>query len=677
MTFVLLAAALNAVTAVGQVVIYNDYSIPKPGKSLSVTPEDLKLSDGYLDLYPDGVQGMSREDLVSLFHFFKSDPDGQKEWKSLQNKALKCIPAWDMRELTDKRYVYSLSNLKPLALLYIFTGNELLSDFIIGHLLKAASLPVQFWVHEELRGFNPEKPLGCIETAYLNQTLGTAIQAVARNMTREQRSAVESAWYEKGYIPALNWMEENPGFVSNFNAVIASGALFAAGYFADTKGREEALRQMRMYLCEAVFPDGSNFEGYDYFSYPAGQILPSLLLLSEDELRKLTEGTGLANSMHWRVSGMIFGKDGKGHPSPLRITWGDNPCGTLMYGRTDQTASLCSIIYGDPVAEWVQQTYRQRESCNIFLLRRRFGNEMPLPQSPEEAGIPLLTCYESGDSYIRSGWTDEDMVLGIKTRNGDREKLQYIHSRPEINSINLGAYGEYFICNAASASYRSPIRKSHDIRSWRANIITVDGQDQLYPFDFFRELGTYGYPDAEIVCARTLPDGRMVLSNEARQAYALPMSKAERTVIYVPEGRYFVVIDKMVPSDGQIHHFDHRLFLFNHDFQTYVRKTGNMLKAERPKADLYIAVDASSQMKYSNKSAYIHGLSGRDYDPKGPYEGKPGSAKGLVWSCEAEALEVCTVLVPQLPDAPAPKIIFGKDCVTVNGVTCETKLNYE
>lgn len=652
--------------------IYNDVSIPRPDKPTAVTEADFRLTDKYLDLYPEGIPEADLETLKKLYIFFKNDPDGKEEWKRIQKKAVKVVSSWDMRQLSNRRYVYTLGDqLRQLSKVYVFTGNELLSDFIRGHLAKAATMPIDFWVHSELRNLIPEKPLGYIETAYLNQSIGTAITAVRRNMSEEEIAAIEKAWYEKGYIPALNWLDANTEFSGNFQAVISVGVLYASKYFKDPVGRDKAFRGLKFYVDNAILPDGSNYEGYGYFNYPVAMILQGTSVMSAEQIKELLADSGLGKSQQWRVAGMLLGKDSKGRPGNFRITYGDNPSAAKMWGITDEPVLLALAVCRDPLSAWVHETWEQPSTQYAFLLQQKFPGRPVKPLPPDEAGVPLMTTFQSGDCYLRSGWGEEDVVLSLKAMNGNYEKQIYIHSRPEINSVNLGAFGEYLICNAASASYRSPIRFDHDLRTWRANVVQVDGKDQLYPNKFFEKEGSFGYPHAEIVRKEVLRDGGFILSNEAAGAYATPMKQATRTVRYVPKGKFFIVKDELVPEDSSTHHFDHRFFIFNHDFNTRIEKKGDLISIYRPKAELYIAVSASSPMNFAFRDAYIHGLDKRDYDPDGPKQGKPGSAKGLQWSCDATTLTVISVLCPKAPGSARPKISFEKNYVKVNGVKVE------
>ena len=56
---------------------YKDFSIPKPDRSTKISPDDLKLTDRYLPLYPQGIPVASREQLYAMYDFYRNDPVGR------------------------------------------------------------------------------------------------------------------------------------------------------------------------------------------------------------------------------------------------------------------------------------------------------------------------------------------------------------------------------------------------------------------------------------------------------------------------------------------------------------------------------------------------------------------------------------------------------------------------
>lgn len=634
--------------------IYLDCSVPVPNKPLNITRDDLQLTDKYLKFYPEGITYANAEGLRRLYEFYKNDPEGRKEWTSLQNNALKCIPTWDLSKILGERnrYMYAFLKMKSFAELYIFTGNELVSDFIRCHLAKAADLPIDFWMHAELRKLDPKKPKGYLESSHISRMLGSVITAVRRNMTPEEIEKIETAWHEKAFIPMLNWLE-TPS-MGNFTAVISCGVLYAAKYFKDKAAWDRGVWGLRYYVEHTIEKDGSDGEGYGYYSYPAGLLFEAAMIMNRDEMRQVFDGSDLDKVMTWRVYGQMFDEDETG--MTMRISYGDNNYRGLTRHESDIPAALSRYVYKDGLAEWMWRKYELRTTKNVMLLDAKFPNLKIKPVSPAEAGLPLIKAFDTGDCFIRSDWNPGGILLGLKS--GDcASRINNAHNRPELNSLTLGAYGEYFIVTCGSASYRSTIRKKYDTTTRAANTITIDDSRQKYP----------GLN--KVTRAEQLPDGTYFLRSDVIDTYDVKTIEGSfRSVQFIPEGGFFIVRDFLGTRDGLNHKYDYRFHIFNRDEKTTISGPADFLKVSRPKADLYIALNKKLDFT-RNDDVYMHGPNARDYDPDGPNQGKLGSAIELDWSCKDRAIDVCAVLFPAKKDASAPKVKWGKGSVTVNGKT--------
>jgi hypothetical protein len=335
------------------------------------------------------------------------------------------------------------------------------------------------------------------------------------------------------------------------------------------------------------------------------------------------------------------------------------------------------LVYRDGVAKWIRSKYGSRKSMDGILLQGKIPDQNIPTLSPLGAGLPLVKCFEDGDNYIRSSWDDEGIVLAMKTGDAG-SRVDYSHNRPEFNNIALGAFGEYLIVTPGAASYRSKVHNEYDVCTRSANTITIDGMNQKCPmWPAFKEgrwdnrsVVVRGNGHADIIRCESLPDGGSILVSDAHEAYHIDMKEAVRSVRFVPVsgGGFFIVRDRMVPADGAMHHFDYRLHIFNRDNKSIISgKPTKMLKIEREKAHLYIAVASDSALKYQRLAGFMHHPEGRDYEEFGPKQGAPGSATELDWSTDTDAFTVTAVLYPVHPDQNAPRIKIDGDTVTVNG----------
>ena len=452
--------------------VYSDFSLPDPGKSTRVTRAELQPVEDFLDQYPDGIMVATNEELHTICKFLQNDPDGKKEWNSWASLAARTVSAWNIKSLGGfgaSRYIYGVGNLRQLSWVYIFTGNQLVGEFIRANLAKMVSLPNTFWLHSELRGYNEAHPRGGLETASLNITLAYAVTAVKKDMDEEEYKAITEAWRERAHIPSLNWLESLRA--NNWTAQIGCGALYSSKFFGDAMGRMRALNALKYYADATVEADGSYAEGYGYFSYPVEQLMTSALVMTPREIRSAYGRSNMKGSMSWRIYGMLFDIEADGTPGPMRISFGDNPYGNReMYGP-DKTSLFMQLVYHDGVAKWIRAKYGSRNCLDGLLLSFKLPDaNIPL-LSPEGAGLPLVKCFEDGECYIRSNWDDEGIVLALKSGDGG-SRVDYSHNRPELNSIAMGAFGEYLIVTAGAASYRSKVHNEYDVCTISANTIT-------------------------------------------------------------------------------------------------------------------------------------------------------------------------------------------------------------
>ena len=654
---------------------FTDFSIPKPEGSTKITKDDLKITDKFIPLYPEGTPVATQEDLYMLYRYYRDNPDGQRAWSGLQGQAVRVISNWDIKDdrgFGSMRYIYSTSKLQNLSQVYILTGNPLISKFIRAHLAKMAAYPIEFWLHSELRGYNPKKPKGALETAGLVRTLSFAVPAVKKDMSPEELKAIEDAWHERGHIPVLNWLDTPSK--GNFTAEIGCGAVYSCKYFKDEAGKRKAMNALKNYSTESIEPDGSYAEGYGYFTYPMGNLWAAALAMSKDEVTEVFGQSPLRFSSAWRVYGMLFDTEENGKPGVTRFSFGDNGYRDAGLYGVNRLTQICELVYENGIAAWLREHWGGRQDAQSLLMASKMGSRNVPATSPEEAGLPLIKAFDSGDCYIRDSWNDNGILLALRSGDGG-SRVGYGHNRPELNSIVLGAFGEYIIVAPASASYRSRLHFEYDLLTRSANTITIDGKNQKRPGKGVYKEGRWdnramwvtGYPHAKVTRCETLPDGSSILRSDATDVYHIEMNEAYRTIRFVPDPGFFIVRDKMDLKEKEKHTFDYRLHINNRDGNTVVSGKPAMLCVQRPKADLFIALSSASKVKLLKLAGYMHGPGGRDYSENGPNQGKPGSAIELDWQSEADGLDICAVLFPRHPGDPAPKVKWSGNKVLVNG----------
>ncbi len=667
--------------------VYSDLRLTRPADIPYFEADAFKVNPARIDNYPDGIIYGDQRTLRKLGMYLLNDPEGRELWKRQAENTAGILNQWDLNRtgFSATRYIYSVVQLENLSLVYLLSGHQALGRFLRGHILQIAGLPYEFWLHAELRGYDPEHPLGMIETAAVTTAVSVALSASGNLFSPEEKRRIESALQNKGLQPCLNWLQSPK--LSNFTAVISSGAFVAARYFNDSSAKEKARQAMAGYVNASVEEDGSYGEGTGYFNYPIGALLSAVLCMNLSERLSTFSSSGLRYSSIWQVYPYLFNTNQEQKPEPTVLHYGDNS----YWGPPSVAVNqLLASLYRDSLAVWLMKKFDRKHDFREVLLAFSDEADPVAPQSPGQYGLPLCHVFNSGDCYIRSTWADNGIVLGM--RSGDGSRIRFNHQRAELHSITMGAYGEYLVVSPGSASYRSPLHYLYDYTTRAANTITIDNKNQLFPGEGLNRWSNgidnssfwiSGEPKAEVIMSKA---GKMAdfLVSEAADAYAPAMKRARRSVLFVRDPGYFVIVDELETAGNSAHRFSYRLHFNNRDGNGKLTRTGdgNWL-LERPSADLGISVFSAIPLSYEVGDGYMHGPA-RDYSPGGENEGKPGSAIELTTSNSNPSgrMTFYSILFPVRkgervqPAQYSPNIVnVGKDKIVFDGQTCRLVKN--
>jgi Heparinase II/III-like protein. len=648
--------------------VYQNMSIPKPEGLPDFTASDFKVDQSrLLRLFPDGFLYGDRQALEKLCSFLQNETDGISIWEKAATKTAEVLNIWDLDKRNFDRYVYRIPQLEDLALFYLFSGHKELGQFIRGHVLQITELPFDFWMHAELHGYNPDFPIGHLETSALCSAITVSLAAAKDLFSEAERTGIESALKEKGLIPCANWFITTSNVNNNFVAVIGSAAYHTAKYLRDKEREDLAMNRLVSYVESSIESDGSYGEGVGYFDYPIRQMFFAFLAMEPEERSTNMANTGLKYSASWKAYPLLLTTK---NDRKLSLHYGDNGFYTTI---DSNVAAILSGVYRDPTTLWLMKWFGRTFDLKGMLLL--FSEKSPLPEmkDPGQLGLPLVKSFKAGDSYIRSTWEKDGIVLSMWS--GDGSLIKFSHQRPELGSICMGAYGEYLIVSAGSASYRSDLHYQWDFTTKAANTITIDDKNQLFTDRVLEawnktdvsDFWVTGTPKAEILQCKSgeIAD---LLVNEMALAYHVPMKYVRRSVLFVKDPGYFIVIDK-IEAKEDAHKFSWRVYLNNRDEKGELeRKSPNRWFFSRPFADLDIHLFSDQEIVIREEKGYMHGHD-RDYSPGGPNEGTLGSSKGLVAHNvqKTKSMVYYSVLFPTKKGTTAFKVGYNNNVITVGG----------
>ncbi|MBR0458479.1 MAG: heparinase II/III family protein [Victivallales bacterium] len=636
--------------AASQFPIYKEYKVPKPAGVPEYNASDFSLDLDHVASRKGDFLIPDNEGLLKIAKLY-STPEYAETWKGCQLGMANRVNLWDLNRngFASQRHIYSLQSIHTYAFWYLLSGNKHLGQLLHDHMLLGAQLPMEFWLHAELRGYNKELPKGQLECSTLAGSYAIALSLAGEIFTPEEKATIEAALREKGFVPSMNTVRNEPPppkKLNNFAAVVSTGAFLVAKYFNDEKAMEESMALMKRYLLDTIEADGSYDEGTGYFSYPINTLSRGAAFMNREQIQRVYGEAPLRNSPVWMVYHYPFNPENEETRS-WATHFGDN-----SWSFMPSVAVINSIIYQDPLAAWLVKYFRPKGNMSLDLLQLPFPEGIPAPKSPKELNLPLIRFFDDGDAFIRSSWDENSTLLSIHSHNPNKHMMS--HRRPEINSICLFARGEYFVCSPASASYRAPIHYTYDTATRGANTISIDRQNQLFPGNGAGSWNTVdlsgfwqkGNPSSDNVTCEEFRLARVVV-NEAKDAYHVKMSIARRAVIYVKKGDYFILVDRLAATDGP-HEYTSYLHFNNRDEKTTLqKKDSNTWLCVRPTANLQIYLVSDQKLVFEKGKGYLHGKS-RDYAPDGENQGKLGSAIELTTSNKQKSKEftLLTVLAP-------------------------------
>ena len=647
---------------------YREQRVPRPEGLRTFQPDDFKPNPEFAAKMKPNALLPSSESFVEFAKYCRDNPDGQQRWENSAQYIASILNEYDFPRGrgsgADACYVVRLARIMDLARLYRLTGSRELGEFIRAHFLLAATLPMDFWIHAELRRYDPKRPVGGLETGGLAANLSFALALAGDVFPPEEYQRMLSVLRENTLIPCVRWLEDNKKLRNNWVASIASHTYPCALFLEDKEALKIARREIKRYVDTCFENDGSYAEGPGYMNYPISCLLPLLRLMSPEEAQEVFGSSGMRLCSNWLAYIYFYQQTAEKEHLMTVAHFGDN-----SYSASPRYLLSLADFYQDGVGAWLLNYFGvQSNRWDVFYPPRRSEIKLPKATSPEELHFPLVRAFDNGWGVMRSSWQPNGIVLSIKS--GSAARIQYTHQRPELNSIVLAAYGEYFIVSCGSASLRAQLHHDYDMKSVSANLVTIDGKTQL-----MRRDGTILLAEEGIL-------GRWFFS-DAREGYHLPMKRARRAILFVKEPGYFVVVDQLRPEDGQPHQYNSCLHFNNRDEQAVLSqvKEGHWL-CERPLANLHIFTAASGGVLDIRKGeGYMHGA-GRDYSPGGRYEGKLGSSLTLDASNSpaCEEMTFTTVLYPVTKEQSTPQISgtwnqirVGDDIITVqdDGITLQ------
>ncbi len=586
------------------------FSKPLGKMNLKLNEERLKKLDlGGAALY------FSREEIARLPEILKKDEKARKTWGWLTVKAKKTIQSYYKPKGKDEKYIYKLGGLKIPAFVWMCTGDKELGRALKAIILDAAKRPMSFWIHSHLRKYNPEYPVGGLETGSAGSGIATAWLWTRGLWTPDEDKFMREAIRVKVMYPIMRFLEVPRDHYSNWQAAMAGSGIIVARVLGEKKAEELAADGLKKWLT-AFEDDGSYNEPLSYLWFGVANFIPGAIAQGKEKAIEFAQGTHLKGTLEYLVYNYCAPKHPTNGRSAIGVNFGDGDFPCIPH---QAMCTYLSYAFNNGLGLWLNQRFSGgRYDFDSMLMRIIFDKSSLKPVSPEELKLPAAKYFDCGIGFIRLGWSPFKEIM-LAMRSGGGGKTKWAHNYPNRNAIMLIQDGELMLNTPGRASYRNPLHNSYDKLISSHCAVNFGNKNQN-----------------KKAVAKMLSVGNTAdfasLVNEAAESYNKenpPPQRVRRRILCIKKPRIFVMWDEMIKKRNN-DTVNWRFYFNNYDGIGKMTKLAqDMIEYKRRDVALKVFTVSDAKAEYSFGKGIMH--KGYSYFPGAPNEGKMGSS--LFWLC--------------------------------------------
>ena len=350
--------------------------------------------------------------------------------------------------------------LQALSLSYVVTGNEAYANKAIEYALSISNW--NLWSDPQYSAVTKEP--SCLDTAHITMGMSTVYDMLYDYMTDAQRTQIKNALVTKGldnlYIDAAKKVDQNI-YMLRASALGMGACAVAEPALKEKTDRylTRAIDFYTWYLDERY--ESGNQEGYLYTSYALEAFIQSV-----DQISRVTGQTDLINHPYF---------------DEMFVKWVANfaapGSGTLpAFSDSSETAYFFNTMS-------ILNKWRNDGDAGYYLANSRpsggllerflYTNDNPAISTPEESLKNVCVMDQIGYGALRTGWSNEDMLLAMISNNS-----RLGHNHYDQNSFQLAFNGLWMASDAGYADFSTGTPKN-EFTTWRGhNTIYVDGNTQ-------------------------------------------------------------------------------------------------------------------------------------------------------------------------------------------------------
>ncbi len=372
---------------------------------------------------------------------------------------------------TTEWYYPAAEYLSDAALLYLLQPGERLGSWLHDITLELIRKPAYDWAGPGFRDHS-EPLTGHLETAHLCWATSAVLDLAPDLFDQHELVEIRRVLLEKGIALCSRWLKKNT-HLANWRGILVSGIVVSAAVLDETGILDQYVGELNL-CCQAFQPDGSYAESLQYGNYLAFALMLSCESLSR-KYPLLASGfdiSAYAKGIRWIAASMFYAKplENRATKEPVARAANFNDSAALFRSSGDLLLHIAAR-HTDPkeagLARWLFDQYyvpvpeQGPHELASFGMRNDWGfltlpllTATTLPVSPSEAGLPEVSAFSNGHTFIRDAWNGKTVIAV----NGGGDPLNGPgHLHGDLNSFILVHNDERLLADPGHSCYRNLI----------------------------------------------------------------------------------------------------------------------------------------------------------------------------------------------------------------------------
>ncbi len=379
-------------------------------------------------------------------------------------------PGLHQPDSTTDWWHHALEYLTDAAMAHALRPGEALAAWLRSATLEIARRPLKDWAGPGFRSFDPEHPVGSLETAHLSVAVAVVMDVAAELFSESEQAELAETLVRKGMRLCRAWMDST-GHLTNWRCILLSGVAVPAAVLNREADMAYAVEEFTRCM-DCFQPDGSYGESLQYGNYAMSGLVwtREALVRRQPSLDDTLPLEPYVLKPRWDAASLLYTKPLTGwgvHPMPRSVNFNDSAAiyrpsaDNLLHiaaragARYPESATQARQLFDTLYTPCTGQGPHDQAGFGFV---NDFGFlTLPLlvaavePSSSRDLMPAPVEVFSCGDVIARDGGT----VLAAKIGGAPMHAVAHLHG--DLNSFILVHNQERLLVDPGHSCYRNLI----------------------------------------------------------------------------------------------------------------------------------------------------------------------------------------------------------------------------